>query len=61
MEKINYKEMSNSELKLEQKKLTDKYEVTKTKIIELYKELEELDKEYVKIEGEIKLRKSIVF
>ena len=61
MEKINYKEMSNSELKLEQKKLTDKYEVTKTKIIELYKELEELDKEYIKIEGEIKLRKSIVF
>ena len=61
MEKINYKEMSNSELKLEQKKLTDKYEVTKTKIIELYKDLEELDKEYVKIEGEIKLRKSIVF
>lgn len=56
-----YKEMSNNELKLEQKRLSDKYEVIKNDIIKLYRELEKLDKEYIKIENEIKLRKSIIF
>lgn len=58
---INYSELSNSELKLEQKKLSDKYDVLKNEIAKLYQEMEKLDKEYMKIESEIKLRKTIIF
>jgi hypothetical protein len=41
-------------------KLEDKYEVIKIEIKTKYEELEKLDREYNKIENEIKLRKNIM-
>lgn len=55
-----YKEYSNTELRLEQKKLSDQFDVLKNEIKRKYEEMEKLDKEYNKIEMEIKLRKNIV-
>lgn len=60
MSKNIYKDLSNSELYLKQKQLTDEYEVIKLDIKKKYEELEKLDKEYIKINNEIKLRKNIV-
>ena len=55
-----YKDYSNSELKLEQKKLSDQFEMIKNDIKKKYEEMEKLDREYNKIEMEIKLRKNII-
>jgi hypothetical protein len=55
-----YKDLSNSELQIEKRKLEDKYEVIKIEIKTKYEELEKLDREYNKIENEIKLRKNIM-
>ena len=57
----DYKEYTNNELILEQKRLEDKYENIKKIIKEKYEELERLDKEYNKIKKEINMRKNIIF
>lgn len=61
MNKNEYKDFTNNELILEQKRLEDKYENLKKIIKEKYEEMEKLDKEYIKIEKEINLRKNIIF
>ena len=57
---IDYKDFSNTELKLEQERLYNLFEKIKTEIKEKYIELSKLDKEYNKIENEINLRKNIL-
>ena len=57
----DYKEYTNNELILEQKRLEDKYENINKIIKEKYEELERLDKEYNKIKKEINMRKNIIF
>ena len=54
----NYKEMTNNELKLHKLTLENEYEATLAKIRELEEHLDELDREYIKIENEEKIRRT---
>lgn len=54
----NCKELSNSELKLYKLSLENEYEAVKAKIASLEKELDMLDREYVKVENEEKERRT---
>ena len=54
----NYKEMTNNELKLHKLTLENEYEATLAKIRELEGHLDELDREYIKIENEEKIRRT---
>ena len=56
----DYKQYSNSNLLLEQKRLSNKYEMIKKEIKIKFEELDKLDKEYLKIEREINMRKNIL-
>lgn len=56
----DYKHYSNNNLLLEQKRLSDKYEMIKKEIKAKLGELDKLDKEYLKIEREINMRKNIL-
>ena len=56
----DYKHYSNNNLLLEQKRLSDKYEMIKKEIKAKLRELDKLDKEYLKIEREINMRKNIL-
>ena len=57
---MDYKQYSNNNLLLEQKKLSDKFEIIKKEIKEKFEELDKLDREYLKIEREINMRKNIL-
>lgn len=57
---MDYKDYSNNNLLLEQKKLSDKFEIIKKEIKEKFEELDKLDREYLKIEREINMRKNIL-
>lgn len=53
------KNMSNNELKLYKLSLTNEYEATKAKIMDLEEKLDSLDREYVKVENEEKIRRTM--
>lgn len=59
MEKVDLKNLTNDELKLRQKTLVDKYEVVKNQITEKFKELDEMDLEYNRIESELNNRRKM--
>ena len=52
----DYKNMSNSELRLAKLSLENEYEAVKAKIVSLEEQLNKLDREYFKIEEEEKIR-----
>lgn len=53
---MEVKDMTNSELRIEMKSLSDEYEVKKNKIRNLLSEMHELDVRYNKIEAELNKR-----
>lgn len=55
------KQLTNTEISLYKKELENEYETIKTKINKLCDELEQLDKEYVKVENEVGVRKNRLF
>ena len=61
MDKIDCKNASNSELRLYQESLKNKYEVIKQEIQDKFKELDELDIEYNKVENELNNRRNMRF
>lgn len=49
-------ELSNNELIIYKKELSDEYEATKSKIDRLCDELQKIEKEYNKVDNELKIR-----
>jgi len=60
MEKKDYSNMSNSEIRLALETLKNEYEAKKSKVVSICKEMEELENEYTKAEQELKIRKNIL-
>lgn len=60
MEKRNYKEMSNSELKLQIESLRNIFESKKNMLKNICEEMGEVEKEYLNATHELKIRKNIL-
>ena len=60
MEKRNYKEMSNSELKLQMESLRNIFESKKNMLKNICEEMGEVEKEYLNATHELKIRKNIL-
>ena len=60
MEKRNYKEMSNSELKLQIESLRNIFESKKNMLKNICEEMGEVEKEYLNATQELKIRKNIL-
>ena len=60
MEKRNYKEMSNSELKLQIESLRNIFESKKNMLKNICEEMGEVEKEYLDATHELKIRKNIL-
>lgn len=60
MEKRNYKEMSNSELKLQIESLRNIFESKKNMLRNICEEMGEVEKEYLNATHELKIRKNIL-
>lgn len=56
MTQQNVKDLSNSELIVYKKELSDEFEATKSKIDRLCEELAKIEKEYNKVDNELKIR-----
>ena len=61
MKKRNYKEMSNSELKLQIESLRNIFESKKNMLRNICEEMGEVEKEYLDATHELKIRKNILF
>ena len=61
MKKRNYKEMSNSELKLRIESLRNIFESKKNMLKNICEEMGEVEKEYLDATHELKIRKNILF
>lgn len=61
MEKIDFKNMSNNDIKLEIKNLENKYEGIKMDIFKLVEEMKELDKLYIEGKKELINRSKGIF
>ena len=61
MKKKNYKEMSNSELKLQIESLRNIFESKKNMLKNICEEMGEVEKEYLDATHELKIRKNILF
>ena len=59
MKKRNYKEMSNSELKLQIESLRNIFESKKNMLKNICEEMGEVEKEYLDATHELKIRKNI--
>ena len=60
MTNIDWKNMTNNEIKLKKMSLENEYEATKAKITELEKHLDELDREYGRAENEENIRRRAI-
>ena len=60
MKKRNYKEMSNSELKLQIESLRNIFESKKNMLKNICEEMGEVEKEYLNATHELKIRKNIL-
>lgn len=56
---MDYKDMSNAEIKLSMERLTNNFEMKKNKLVELCKEMEEIEREFLSAKKELELRKNI--
>lgn len=61
MKKRNYKEMSNSELKLQIESLRNIFESKKNMLKNICEEMGEVEKEYLAAAHELEIRKNILF
>ena len=61
MKKRNYKETSNSELKLQIESLRNIFESKKNMLKNICEEMGEVEKEYLDATHELKIRKNILF
>jgi len=61
MGKIDFKNMSNSDIKIEMKNLENKYEGIKNQILKLVGEMKELDAEYIEGKKELINRSKGIF
>jgi hypothetical protein len=61
MGKIDFKNMSNGDIKLEMKNLENKYEGIKNQILKLVNEMKELDAEYIEGKKELINRSKGIF
>lgn len=61
MDKRDYKNMTNNEISLELKKLENKYESIKTKVIKMIEEMKTLDALYVDGKKELTNRSKGIF
>ena len=61
MKKRNYKEMSNSELKLQIESLRNIFESKKNMLKNICEEMGKVEKEYLNATHELKIRKNILF
>lgn len=57
--KLIYKEMSNTEIKLHIEKLKNLFESKKNNLISLCEEMDNIEKEYLKAQHEMELRKNL--
>lgn len=61
MDKKKLKDLSNNELMLYKKELSNEFDITQSKIEKLCEHLKELDNEYRKTENELKIRGSNIY
>lgn len=61
MGKIDFKNMSNGDIKIEMKNLENKYEGIKNQILKLFSEMKELDSEYIEGKKELINRSKGIF
>lgn len=59
MSKVNYNEMSNSEIKMRIETLKNEFESKKIKLRQICEEMGELEKEYLEANNELSVRKNI--
>jgi hypothetical protein len=59
MSKVNYKEMSNSEIKLHIESLKNEFEAKKIKLRKVCEEMNEIEKKYLEANNELNIRKNI--
>jgi chromosome segregation ATPase len=59
MEKINYSDLSNSELKMRIENLKNEFEAKKIKLREICEEMGKIEKEYITANNELSVRKNI--
>lgn len=59
MDRTDYNNMTNSELKLAMETLQNEFDIKKSEMLKLCEEIEQIQKKYNAINGEINLRKNI--
>ena len=59
MNKVNYNEMSNSEIRMRIETLKNEFEAKKIKLRELCEEMDKIEKEYLDANNELSVRKKI--
>jgi hypothetical protein len=59
MNKVNYNEMSNSEIRMRIETLKNEFEAKKIKLRELCEEMDKIEKEYLDANNELSVRKNI--
>lgn len=59
MNKINYSEMSNSEIKMRIENLKNEFEAKKIKLREICEDMDKIEKEYISANNELSIRKNI--
>ena len=59
MDRTDYNNMTNSELKLAIETLQNEFDAKKSEMLKLCKEIEDIQKKYNAINGEISLRKNM--
>ena len=61
MGKIDFKNMSNGDIKIEMKNLENKYESIKSQVLKFINEMKELDDEYIEAKKELINRSKGIF
>lgn len=59
MEKVNYNEMGNSELKMYIEQLGNEFEAKKIKLKELCENMDRIEREYLKAKHELEIRRNL--
>ena len=59
MKKINYNELSNTEIKLRIEVLENSFESKKNELIKICEEMNNIEKEYLEAKHELEIRKNI--
>lgn len=60
METIDYKELSNTEIKLKMEQLKNEFDAKRKQVVNICDEMKKLEDEYLLAENELYLRKNIL-